>query len=287
MEKRKNKRRGLFWLVLALLLAAIAANLYVSKYALTVSEYTLEVSGIQEPIRVVLLSDLHSAEFGDDNRRLLEKVAGQNPDLIFLVGDLVSETDADASVAVSLIERLCAIAPVYASLGNHELAFDTAHQTSTEGLYSAAGATVLERAYADVTVRGTTLRIGGLYGSYELAYGPDAHARQTAFLQEFQDTDRIKLLLCHIPTAFKAWGGLDSWAVDVVFSGHFHGGQVRLPFLGAVYAPELGLFPGKLTGVYTAAGGQALALSRGLGGGAPVPRFGNIPEIVSIILISD
>lgn len=272
-------------IAVAVLIGLAAADALVSNVGLCVTEESASAAGLTEPIRIVLLSDLHSGEFGADNRQLVEKTAAQNPDLIFLTGDLVSEGDESADVAVALIRSLSAIAPVYACLGNHELAFDTARQVSTAALYAQAGAVVLDRSYADVMVRGNALRIGGLYGYCLPADDPDERPGETEFLREFTATDRTTLLLCHIPTAWMAWDALEYWDVDAVFSGHLHGGQLRLPLVGAVYAPELGWFPGRLDGAYASAdGSRTLFLSRGLGGSAPAPRFHNIPEIMTITL---
>lgn len=169
--------------------------------------------------------------------------------------------------------------------------------------------------YLDIEVNGQKIRLGGLYG-YCL---PEKYAQENRwqdesdFLKDFQDTDRYTILMCHHPLCWRNSGSLYDWNVDTVFSGHVHGGQVVLPGGGGVYAPDMGWFPGRLSGLFTTdesrydeviaklkdynsekldnsyyeekrAGYEpsTLVLSRGLGNTEKVPRINNKPEIVVV-----
>lgn len=98
---------------------------YLSARGLAVSRYTLTSDKLDQTVRMVHLTDLHNSEFGAGNRRLIEKVAEQEPDLIVITGDLLNQNDARTDVAESLVRDLCQISPVYVSFGNHE----TVHMT--------------------------------------------------------------------------------------------------------------------------------------------------------------
>ena len=273
----------------AVIFAAAVLSALLSRFALTVSRYELTEPALDRPIRIVQLTDLHNSEFGRENRRLVELVAEQKPDLILLTGDLLNQEQERTDVALKLIRKLAAVAPVYASYGNHEVVHERSFGTDFRELYAEAGATVLDFAWSDVTVNGQELRIGGIYGyclpGKYLKTG-EANQEECAFLESFQDTDRTTLLMCHMPVCWVINGSLNAWDVDVVLCGHDHGGQIRLPWIGGLRAPDRGWFPGRECGLYWSADGEkTMVLSRGLGTSGRVPRLNNIPEILVLDLI--
>lgn len=280
------------FLILLLLFFVIAATawyqlFYLSKYGLSISRYSVSLQ-TQTPIRIVQLSDLHGSQFGSNNETLVDCVKQENPDLIFLTGDLINDDSPDISVARNLIASLSQIAPVYASYGNHELDYQKNFHDNIEQQYSLAGATVLEQDWQEIEINGTSLRIGGIY-SYCLSRryaGENPQWQEEAdFLVSFQNTSSPTLLLSHLPVGWLG-SSLDDWAINVVFSGHLHGGQMILPGIGGLYAPDMGWFPGRLWGTYSSSNGQnTLVLSRGLGTSEVLPRMNNVPEIVVVDLI--
>lgn len=281
------KKRILLLVVLAF--SALAISIVLSQSSLMVANYSLTASKLTEPIRIVQLTDLHNSEFGEDNERLAARVADQEPDLILVTGDLLNENEERTDIAVTLIRELAPIAPVYVSYGNHEVGHERRFGTDLRTRYTEAGARVLDYEWVDVTVNGQKLRIGGIYG-YCLPpqYRRTGEAREDecAFLEAFQDTERTTLLLCHMPVCWILNGSLDGWDVDLVLCGHIHGGQVRLPGIGGLWAPDLGWFPGKSAGLYFSEDGErTMVLSRGLGNTEKVPRFNNIPEVLVLDLL--
>lgn len=135
----------------------------------------------------------------------------KSPDLIMITGDLLNANEPDNHIAVTLLAELSAIAPTYISLGNHELEYEQNYGTDITALYESAGATVLNYEYKDITINSQPLRIGGIYGyclpDKYLETG-EADPGECKFLWDFENTDRYKILLSHLPIA---WLKNDGW----------------------------------------------------------------------------
>ena len=275
--------------ILLILCAALMISCILSAHALSYSRYVFSSSKISDSIRIIQLTDLHNSEFGKNNMRLIRKVREQEPDLILLTGDMLNQYEESADVPVKLIRELSQIAPVYVSYGNHEEQHEMNYGSDLRDLFTKAGATVLNYDWTDVEIRSQSLRIGGIYGFCLPGNCGEDRKKESGFLSDFQDTDRFKLLLCHIPICWQVNTSLDYWNVDLVFAGHSHGGQVRIPFVGGLYAPDLGWFPGWCEGmVFSEDGESSLVLSRGLGTSKKkIPRINNIPEILILDLIPE
>ena len=278
-----SMKKKVLLLIAAGILLLIGFGFYSSKYFLMCSYYEIKDERIEKAFRIVLLSDLHNSRFGKHNERLVEKVLEQQPDLILIAGDLINESDQDLSIALKLIEDLSASKiPVYVSYGNHEASYEKKYAVNIAGLYEKAGAKVLNFAYEEIEVNGQILRLGGIYG-YCLAEKYESKATQAGevdFLKDFQDTDLYTVLLCHMPVTWIINGSLNEWDCDLVLYGHAHGGQIRIPFVGGLYAPDQGYFCGKEEGFYYSDdASKIMLLTRGLGSTEKIPRFNNIPEI--------
>lgn len=276
--------------ILSLLIIMLIAELLYSNFTMTVNSYTVRSGKLKGSIRLVLLSDLHGREFGEGNARLLEKIAGEEPDIIALAGDLFDrESDEeDIGRVCAFIAEAGKIAPVYFGMGNHEMGISKMAWAELAERIEQAGAVVLEAEYVDTEINGTPLRIGGYAGYYRTPQMDTSDAARQEklmrFFDDFEDTDRFKLLINHVPTNWLDWGYRDKAPVDLVLSGHYHGGVVRIPILEqGLYAPYVGYFPPYTKGCFEGRTATCV-LTTGLAGAKGLPRFFNPPEIVTVEL---
>lgn len=276
--KRYDKYIKTFMVISIVVVFLAFLNLVLSQYYVSITTYGYKNSKINQDFKIAQLTDLHNYQFGSQNCRLLKKVAKQKPDVIFLTGDMLNGDEERRDIFIELIEKLVQIAPVYASLGNHEIEYMERYKTTNLiAEMEQAGATVLEKEYLDIEINGQEIRLGGIYG-YVLP-GERGDGSEKRFMEEFQDTDRFKILLSHIPEGLLLWKSMEHWNVDLVFSGHVHGGQVRLPFIGGLFDPEEGYFPTYTKGMFSCGHGTMI-LSAGLGSSRGIPRINNLPELV-------
>lgn len=274
MKFRKTKFIfiGIFTFIFIIVLAC-AVSIFISYYSLQIAGNKVNFNKINNDTQIVLLADLHDSSFGEGNKELISKVKEQKPDVIFTVGDMISDYIEDYSYLDSLYEGLSQIAPVYSSLGNHELS----HPESDEiKKILRKHSTLLDNEYTEVSINGTDMRIGGLMG-----YHPSKDDLNE-YIRDFADTDKFTVLLSHCPEYY--FWGVDEVKIDLMLSGHTHGGQVILPFAGGVYAPEQGWWPEYDYGVFYEEN-ATLVITRGLGSSKQkVPRFNNPPEILCLTL---
>lgn len=282
--KKMKKIIKILVIILFILILACLASIWVSYNWLTVSHFTVQSSKISEPFRIVLVSDLHEHQFGRDNEKLAVKIREQSPDLIIIDGDMINGDSENADTAVELVRALKETAPVYYSFGNHEYSYmEAGHEDLTEEL-EAAGAVVLNYQSIDIDVKGNQIRLGGLY-EYGFETGmqsEEENERAIPYLEEYADTDRYLIMCAHRPESFYSWDMADQWGIDLVLSGHLHGGQVIIPGVGGLYNSLDGFFPKFDYGQYKL-GDSDMVITRGLGSNPKMlPRFNNPPEIAVV-----
>ena len=278
-------------IIIAVLLFAflILSNIWCSYNLLKVNTYTYTTDKVNQPIKAVVIADLHDHSFGKDNERLLHKIKELNPDIVLMTGDFVNGNSQNANKTYTIVKELVKDYPVYYSLGNHEIDYMNYHHDTEQELLknvSDLGATVLEKEFVDITVKNNQLRIGGMY---DYAFGlDDFNTAESApkeiknFLYEFEDTDALKIMLAHRPDSFIFGDASSYWDIDLVISGHNHGGQFVVPFLGGLYGGDQGYFPKYIHGLYPK-DKMHIFITSGLGSHIQkLPRFNNIPEIALI-----
>ena len=282
-----NKRFHIGLLILAavILVCVIAAGIsaIVCSFRLAVRDYDVKIDGIEKPFKAVLLTDLHDKQYGKDNARLLKKVKAQEPDVIFVVGDMINEDADEAEVDrfCALLKKLTEIAPVYCSYGNHETAYIRDTGEDLAPLIAETGAVLLNEECVTAEIAGNQICIGGTMGHlYPFGRSPQAfyESAEHQLMLKMQDSGLPTVVLAHLPDTIIFVYAYEVYDIDLFLSGHTHGGVIRLPYFGGLYAPMQGWFPEYDKG-YFSPGRVQLVISGGLSGYDWVPRVFNRPEI--------
>lgn len=273
---QKRKRRLLIGA--ALLAVFLACGLW---NGLAVRYYTVDAPGITGPIRLALLTDLHSCGYGENERELSETLDGLAPDLVLLGGDIFDDVLPDDNAA-ALLESLAARYPCYYVTGNHEYWSGGAAFERKMEIVERCGVKRLANEAVSVEVRGERFTLCGVDD-------PDA-ARLNAQVRFGDAIAQVRrdvppgftVLLSHRPEAAEDYAAL---GFDLALCGHAHGGQWRIPgLLNGLYAPHQGLFPKYAGGLYRLDDTTTI-VSRGLAKESTrVPRFYNRPEVVVVDL---
>lgn len=277
------------WIILTstLFVIYIFYEYWASSELIRINHYQLESEVVHEDLKLIVLSDLHEHEFGTKNQDLVSKISEQNPDLLLLIGDFVNSNSENPDTLIHLIEQLQSIAPVYFAFGNHEISYVERTNFPLKTTLEQAGATVLEKEYVDIQVKNTTIRLGEFYGyAFEL-YRDDLSQDQLEkknFLEAFQDTDHFKLMMSHRPDSFIFGDASKIWDIDLVVSGHNHGGQVVVPLLGGLFGGDQGFFPEYIHGMYEKDLLNIFITSGLSTNPKPLPRFNNRPEIAVLTI---
>ena len=270
-----------FWIILlVILIVLIAVFLYFQNNTIDITRYRLQSKEIKEKMKIVQLSDLHSKPF----RKALNKTREQHPDIIVITGDYINDHGKNYEKMLAFGKELLTIAPVYYITGNHErrLPYFADLMEDLENI----GFCVLLDEIKSVAINGTTINLLGLdenQASFEdyraRRKGTFAYKDMSSLFGKFSALSGYKIVLSHFPENFEMIKemGYNQYDFDLQLSGHAHGGQFILPFIGPVYSPGQGLFPKYARGSHGER--PMLIVSRGLGNAEFPFRLFNHPEI--------
>lgn len=235
-------------------------------------------------MKIVQVSDLHNKKFGAQQKRLLDRVEDASPDVIFITGDLIDRRTTNMEVAMDFIRGATEMAPVYYVSGNHEAWSGIYPEICTQ--LESLGVIIIDDTSTELIRDGESARIIGLadpdfYTTNYLEGTNSVHLEET--LNQLSDRSSFQILLSHRPELIDLYAQA---GVDLVFSGHAHGGQIRVPFIGAIIAPDQGLFPKYTDGAYML-DETTMVVSRGLGNSVIPIRTFNRPEVIVVTLVAD
>lgn len=265
------------WWILLVLAILVILTLIALDERLILRTYTVVSPKLTAEVRLAVVTDFHSSDNADD---VVAMVASCAPDAVLLVGDMFDDDTANRPTerTLSLMRQLSAQYPCYYVSGNHETwtgEMDALYQQTEE-----AGVTVLRMSSGVLTVRGQRIALCGIPDPYEMVFSgaPDTEEQLRQALEDVDSAD-FTVLLAHRPELLAKYA---QFPLDLVVSGHAHGGQVRIPgVLNGLYAPNQGWFPKLAGGAYTQ-DGTTLIVSRGLAVRTWLPRIFNRPEVVLV-----
>lgn len=276
------------WLIVIIILAVlIAAAVFRCMYelrSLTVTGYSLVSDKIKEgdSLKAVFLSDLHGCEYGEDNEKLAKLIRDQEPDVILLGGDLVVSRDPKKDEkARTFIRQINSIAPVYYAPGNHEKGMEALKMFRTRNrnyvnFLKSEGIHYLKNDTVDLS---SSVSVTGLdidYGYYGKMHTKKMTSQAMAEYLGKTEKNRYNIILAHNPRFYKEYTENNA---DLVLSGHYHGGSIRLPLIGGIISPQFRLFPNYSKGKFSD-NGTTMIVTGGCGSHTVNLRLFNKPEIL-------
>ncbi len=272
-------------IILAIIIVGIAFLIWSDKSIVTshIEYKNSKIPSEFDDFKITHVSDLHNTYFGKNHKNLLSKIKSTTPDIIVITGDIIDRRRYNPKVAIEFLQKAVEIAPTYYVTGNHEAwshKFDKLEPQIIERKVK-----LLNNGKVSIQKGIKTLEIVGLSDPGFLTCGhrqPTDTSVMRAYLETLQDNNNFKVMLSHRPELFEIYA---KYNIDLTLTGHAHGGQVRLPFIGGLYSPSQGVFPKYTKGEYKI-GNSSMIVSRGLGNSRMPIRLFNRPEIVSITLKS-
>lgn len=268
-------------IIIALIIWIIWGNTALTTTFITYQDENLPIAF--DGFRIVQISDVHDAEIGPHNQKLVAAVEEASPDIIVITGDLIDSKRTDIQRAISLASQIAEIAPTYYINGNHEaLLCDADYIQLITGL-EASNIIIMEDSAVELNRDNDTIRLIGLRDIgfiSESSVDGKIQRMHESLTQLIGNDNSFNIALSHRPEL------IDSYAAagpDLVLCGHAHGGQFRIPFIGGIIAPGQGLFPEYDSGLYQRKS-TAMVVSRGIGNSVVPFRINNRPEIVVIEL---
>lgn len=279
-----KQRRIIILSLFAAVLVGLILWVMWGNQALEFNTYTITSDSLPEVFsgyRIAQVSDLHNAEMGSKNEKLLSMLRDAEPNLIAITGDLIDSRRTDIDLAIRFAEQAVQIAPCYYVTGKHEARLSEVEYADFEQRLVAVGVTVLHDDEVIIARQGQQISLVGIDDpDFAGKYGGVGLDMNPVRINELSTTNTFTVLLSHRPEFFRQY--VQS-GTDLVLSGHAHGGQIRLPLIGGLFAPNQGLFPEYDAGLY-AEGSTNLIVSRGIGNSLFPFRFNNRPEVILIEL---
>ncbi len=284
MNTKKIKMKTIFPIFIIAFCTLIVWTFWANT-ALELNTYRIESNHLPEAFdgfRIAHISDLHNAQMGEENNKLLSLLTSTNPDIIVITGDIIDSRNSNIDISLHFAEKAVEIAPCYYVTGNHEARFSSNIFSDFENKLALLGVTILHDKEVILEKDNAQISLVGIDDpNFSNIHSSGVeHNMVPENIRNLVSIDSFSILLSHRPEYFKQYVMAD---FDLVFSGHAHGGQFRLPLIGGLIAPHQGFFPEYDSGLYTE-DNTNMIVSRGVGNSVIPLRFNNRPEIILVEL---
>mgnify|MGYP001091672248 CR=1 FL=1 len=277
------KRKTKVIMLIIVLLLLLSFYLYYQNNYLEVTNYSLENEKIPSSFndyKIAQISDFHNTKSKRLTNSLIRKLKQEQPNIIVITGDLIDAKKTDIEVATHFIEEISNIAPIYYVTGNHEVSTKD-YEKLKENLIS-NNVTILENKSIFIKEKEEEINLLGIDDPSIIrdSFIDDSTITRTNLENISYDKEKYSILLSHRPELFDTYVQSN---IDLILTGHAHGGQIRIPFIGGVIAPNQGIFPKYTSGVLKK-DSTTMIISRGIGNSILPFRINNRPELVIITL---
>ena len=279
------KKITIIFSIICLLLILCGIYFYFENTTLEVSTYQIASNKIPNEFnnyKIIQISDFHNNTSSKLTKKLIAEIKNQKPNIIVITGDLIDSTKTNVDIAIDMIKEIIEIAPVYYVTGNHEAR--TNEYDNLKSQMIELGVKILENEAQEIQLNNSTINILGIN---DTSFNKERDILDSEIVKSNMENiryneDDFTILLSHRPEVFKIYVEKN---IDLVFTGHAHGGQIRLPFIGGIIAPNQGAFPEYTDGIYREKD-TTMVVSRGIGNSIIPFRVNNRPELVIVELIN-
>ena len=280
------KKITIIFSIICLLLILCGIYFYFENTTLEVSTYQIASNKIPNEFnnyKIIQISDFHNNTSSKLTKKLIAEIKNQKPNIIVITGDLIDSTKTNVDIAIDMIKEIIEIAPIYYVTGNHEAR--TNEYDNLKSQMIELGVKILENEAQEIQLNNSTINILGIN---DPSFNKERDILDSEIVKSNMENiqynkDNFTILLSHRPEVFKIYVEKN---IDLVFTGHAHGGQIRLPFIGGIIAPNQGTFPEYTDGIYREKD-TTMVVSRGIGNSIIPFRVNNRPELMIVELKSN
>lgn len=279
-----KKRKIILLISIILAVSIIVVYLYLENTSLEISYYDIVSDKIPKEFnnfKIIQISDYHNSKSKKLNEDLIDAIKNEKPNIIVITGDFIDSRNTNIDVSIDLIKNIKEVAPIYYVTGNHESGIIKSYEELKEKMQE-QNVIVLENETDVIEIEDSKINIIGINDPQMLreSLTEDSYIIDNELEDSNYDNTIFSILLSHRPEAFSTYVENN---VDLVLSGHAHGGQIRLPFIGGIVAPNQGLFPKYANGLFKESN-TSMIVSRGIGNSIMPLRVNNRPELVIVTL---